>query len=225
MTENCLTELTNKILDILRESGIEKKDSLEALYNIYAEVEFSMWEKINLNVNSLNELKDLIFYNLEHLEKGGPALGVSDLNLFGTVFPNFIYLFDGLDYMENEKLPSLLKELEEIISKWDKNWRLAKIYAKAYTEIKNDEEIKVIFHNRNESPAKYAKIISTKSTILGPDGNNIKKEAEQYIYCMVDVKIGEYIQGTIMKDMLLTIRDHVRKAIESGKGIKLEMEQ
>lgn len=221
-----MTDITDKVINLLRENGIDKTHTLETLANVYSEIEFSMWETIKLNAGVFYGIKDLVFYNLEHLANGGEERGLSDLRFIGTVFPNFIYSFNDVDFIKNSDLQALLDEIDLISSKWNKSWRMANIYTNVPISWQGgDNPSKCIFHERGESSAKYVpNQLSRTSRILGPNGTNIRKEIENYVYCVIDEEIGEYGQGPILYGVLLQLRSAVSKAIQNGKDLKLELE-
>lgn len=221
-----MTDITEKIINLLRENGIDKAHTLDTLSSVYSEIEFSMWETIKLNAGVFYGLKDLVFYNLEHLASNGEDRGLSNLRFIGTIFPNFIYSFNDVDFIKNDELPALLAEINLITSKWDKSWRMANIYTNTPTSWQGgDNPSKVIFHERGESPTKYvSNAVSRTSRILGPNGSNLRRDAESYVYCVIDEEIGEYGQGPILYGVMIQLREAVNKAIVNGKDLKLELE-
>lgn len=221
-----MTELTEKVLDLLRENGFEKDKALEALTSIYSEVEYSIWENVRLSPGVFYGVKDIVWYNLEHLPNGGEEKGASNLRLLGTVLPNFIYSFNDADYINKTEVPAFLREVDFILSKWDKSWRLANLYTNLPIGWQGGTNpSKIIIHERTESPKKYmpGEQTSRTSRILGPTGDrlNIQKNNEYQVFCSLDDEIGEYGQGPIFYGVLMQLREAARKAIEYDKDLRL----
>jgi hypothetical protein len=219
-----MNELTGKISKLLLDNGISKKDLLNTLANVYQEIELSFWEHCNMTPMIFYNIKDIIWYNLEHLPNGGEIRGLSDLRFLGTVYPNLIYCCNDTNIIELEDIPKLLLELDDIINKWNRNWNFVSLYTKSNNGWQGGQEAsKVIIVEGNESPTKYG-YNSTYGKIVGVNGKNIVKYDIDTVICTIDVPIGEYVQGHILYHTLFQLKECCKRAIKNQKDIMIDFQ-
>lgn len=220
-----LKELSEKILKVLLENGVSKNEILNELAKAYQELELSLWEHISLSPMLFYSLKDVVWYNLEHLPNGGEDKGLSDLRFLGSIYPNLIYSCNDSNIIESGNVPTLLLELEDIIRKWNPQWSFVSLYTKSQEGWQGGKNAsKVIIVEGKESPTKYG-YNSTYGKIVGVDGKRIIKYDIETVICTIDVSIGEYIQGHILYHTLLQLRDCCKKSIINKKDIIVDFQK
>ena len=220
-----MTDLTKKIIKLLNDNGITNENIIDELNLTISEIESTMWEQIIINPILLYSLKDVIWYNYEHIPNGGIEYGLSNLKHLGTVCPNLINFGNESMFFDLKDIPHLLEELNDISSKWNSKWKIANLYAKSYENWKYGETnpSNVIIHNQNESPSNYG-YNQTYGPIVGLNGEQIKKVSDNTILCQLSDNIGEYAQGTILFQLLTQIKYICNKSINNGKSIKINFE-
>lgn len=222
-----MNQITEKIINLLQENGIEKNHYLDTLSKCYHDIQMTLWERISISPSNFYNLKDIIWYNLEHLPNGGETKGLSDLRFLGTKYPALIYCCNDTDIVSNQNVVSLLEEIESIINQWNKDWALVSLYTKSelgWNGGDNPSKV-VIYDARTESPSKYG-YNTNYGNIVGADGKIIKKLDIDTVLCAVDgFKIGEYVNGQILYNVLIKMREVCKKAIKNGKDIKFDFER
>lgn len=221
-----LTEITKKVYELLKENGIEKREMLQALYKISTELESELWEKITISPMMLNSLKDIVWYNLEHITQGGEDKGVSNLRHLGTLFPYFIYTANEYPLLSLDYVNNLYTEIDNIIKTWNAKWKFATLFTKSSMGWQGgDDPSKVIIYDGlTESPAKYG-YNQTYGSILGSNGKQIKKNTDNVVLCSLETEIGEYVNGTILYNTLIKLRETCKRAIQTRKDVLIEFEQ
>lgn len=220
-----MTEITQKVYDLLKENGIPKREILQVLYRVSTELESEMWEKITISPMMFDSLKDIVWYNLEHLPQGGEAKGLSELKYLSTLYPHFIFAANespllGLEYVKN-----LYIEIDNIIKAWNGKWKLVGLFTKSSAGWHGgDDPSKVIIYEKGESPAKYG-YNQTYGSILGSNGKQIKKINEDVVLCAVDDEIGDYVNGQILYNTLVKLKEACKRAIQYNKDVMIEFEQ
>lgn len=220
-----LTDITKKVYDVLKENGIAKNEILQTLYKISNELECELWEKIIISPMMLNSLKDIVWYNLEHVEQNGENIGISNLRHLGTLFPYFIYTANDSQLLSHEYVKELYNEINKIIAAWDSKWKLVTLFTKSSMGWHGgDNPSKVIIYDgKTESPAKYG-YNQTYGSILGSNGRQIKKNDEGIVLCALETNIGEYVNGTILYNTLIQLREACKKAVVNSKDVLIEYE-
>lgn len=219
-----MTNITKQIYDLLTKNNILKDDMLQVLYNTSQELELELWEKVTINPMMLDGLKDIVWYNLEHLPQGGESKGLSNLRFLNTVYPYFIFTANESPLIGLTYIKELYNEINDIISKWNANWRLAALYTKSSMGWQGgDEPSKLIIYDKDESPAKYG-YNQTYGSILGSNGKSIKKINEDIVLCSLDTEIGSYVNGTILYNTLVKLKESCRRAIQGEKDLMIEFE-
>jgi hypothetical protein len=220
--------LTQEVVDLLNDNDVKNDEILDKLSLIYEDIEKNLWESIEISPAIFYNLKDVVWYNLEHIPNDGVQKGGTTLEFLGTKYPNFIYCCNESDIIKKDNLPSLLEEIEEIIAKWDKNWRFASLFTRSTQSWKggrNDEPSKVIIYDANsESPSQYG-YNKQYSTIVDSKGDSIKKYGINTVLCSLGETIGQYTQGKILYNVLIKVREKCKDAIRNKKGLKFNFIQ
>lgn len=220
-----LTEITQKVYDLLKENGVQKKEMLQVLYRISSELESEMWETIIISPMMFDSLKDIIWYNLEHLPQGGETKGLSDLRYLSTLYPHFIFAANESPLLGLEYVKKLYIEIDNIIKAWDGKWRFAGLFTKSSAGWHGgDDPSKLIIYDKGESPSKYG-YNQTYGSILGSNGKQIKKITEDIVLCTLDTEIGDYVNGQILYTTLVKLKEVCKKAIQYNKDVMIEFEQ
>lgn len=220
-----MKELSNKIYLLLKEDGFSDEKVLDELITIYKDIENNIWEVIDLNPMTLYSLKDIIWYNLEHLPSGGEEIGVSNLRYLSTKFPHIACFCNDNDYILVNDIPNLLNELEQIKSLWNINWKFVNLYTKSNIPWSYGENPStIIIHNNSESPQKYG-YNTNYGSILDSKGNKIPKYGLETPLCSIHTTIGEYENGQILNFVLLDLISICKKALINKKNIKINFTQ
>jgi hypothetical protein len=183
-------------------------------------LEVNLWENITLSASIFYNLKDLVWYNLEHLPNDGEPKGISNLRYLGTKFPNLIYCCNDSNIIKYSTAKELLKELEVINRNWNKDWPYVTLYSKSGTDWQGGENPSpvIIYDARTESPTKYG-YNTHYGNILGTDGNLIKKYDINTVLCSINDSIGEYLSGSILYNMLIQLTQVCRNAVKNNRDI------
>jgi hypothetical protein len=220
-----MNDLSKAVLEILEKNNVSKQNILETLSLIYRDMELELWETITVSPPIFYGLKDLIWYNMEHLPSGGEARGISNLRFLGTKFPNFIYCCNDNNIIELANISGLLLEIETIIQTWNKDWWFATLFTKSSEGWQGGENPSkvIIYDSRTETPTKYG--YNTKyNNIFDVKGESIKKYDFDTVLCELDVPIGEFANGQILYNLLFQLRETCKRAIRNKRDIKIEFE-
>ena len=221
-----MNDLSKEVLEIFEKNNIPKNSILETLSIIYRDLQLELWETITISPSVFYNLKDLVWYNLEHVKSGGELKGVSNLRFLGTKFPNFIYCCNDSNLIEFKNISQLLDEVEDIIQSWDKNWKSVTLFTKGdigWQGGVNPSPV-IIYENNVESPTKYG-YNSRYNNIVDAQGNSIKKYDFNTVLCSLDVPIGEYANGQILYNMIFQLRETCKRAIRNERDIRIEFER
>lgn len=218
-----MNQLSETILNTLLENNIKKEDVLETLSLIYGDLEVCLWEVVEIQQLSLYSLKDIIWYNLEHIPSGGEIKGLSNLRFLGTKYKNLIYAFNNSEILKLEDVYQLFNELENILSIWDKDWKIVSLYTKSLNGWNGgDNPSQVIIYTSNESPRKYG-YDTNYSNIFGKNGEPIKKLDHETVLCeVIDGTIGEYANSQILYNLVIVLKEACRKAIKNQKDLRIK---
>ena len=77
--------LSSKVYDLLIEYNVKPEEVTNSLVYIYNDIFECLWERVDLSINILYMLKDIVFYNLEHIPANGKESGVYDMKTFGSI--------------------------------------------------------------------------------------------------------------------------------------------
>jgi hypothetical protein len=220
-----MNELAKEVSLILEKNDIRKEDMLDALNSISKNLEISLWEIIKVSPQLFYNLKDIVFYNLEHIPGGGEISGISNLRFLGSKFPNFIHCFNDANVIASKDIPTLLEEINTIIREWNKNWIMATLYTKSNNGWQGGENPSplIIYNSRTESPSKYWNA-NNYGSILDANGNPMKKYDLDMALCGLDTPIGEYVNGQIFYNIILQFKKAAQDAIRHEKDLKIELE-
>lgn len=211
-------DITEIIINLLNDYGYAGIDALNQLSNIYQTIQDrSIKNWVIDDENKLLTLKDSIWYNFEYLPNNiSHPVGKASLNTLGSKFPIFATLFIDSAICSKLILPSLLSELECIKKIWHNNIYLVNIAS----DIDVSKEA-IIFYS-NESPIKYSKDVLEHTTdILDASGNNIKIDAKQYIYVIIQGQLNSYEQSNIYFSVLESLYNTVKIALRDHKDLRL----
>lgn len=212
-----MNDICNEIYELLKSKNIQDDEILFTLEKVYYDLESKIWNVLNVNIDTLYTLKDIVWYNLEHLPNNGNAVGISNLNYLGKIFPNLLNFCSNENYVSRDKVKDLLEELLKIQECWDIHWRIVKLYSKYNLDYDNKSDL--IIHLQNENPMKYG--YCSNYGLLGLNGEKIKKYDEKTMLCCVENEIGEFQQGKIIYNLLLSLIQACNNCVSHNKGLKL----
>lgn len=224
-----MSDISNKILKILKEYGISMEDIPTELYKIQQEIDGILWEKLVISPTVFYKLKDTIFFNFEHSEHTDNLTGKTSLKYFGTKYPGFL-MGTGTCYINNEYSKLILEELEDIKSKWNNQIYIAHLHSKVDFDwiIGDDNPSTMIVYNKdNESPSKYGYYNNdlngnSYGKIYGIDGNVIKRN-QNIVLCAIK-KIDLYREYSLLTQALDNLHNTIRNAVRYNKGVFLDFE-
>ena len=206
-----MNDISKKIYNFLIEQGIENKEILNTLKQSTYDIENNLFENIQLSVNMFLSLKDIIWFNLEHMTSGGEGEGLSSLKYWGSRFPNFMNSFLGNNIID-KNIQELLDELNVIISQWNKELYIVSLYSNSQEDfIFGGEEASKIF------------IYDSYQSNLPLYSQSIKREKikKDTITCQKQIKIGEYAQYNIMFNILLQMKNSCLRALQNERDIRV----
>ena len=219
-----MREITQKVYDLLEQNGIPKRDMVKVLDRISLEMESELWEKITISPVMFDSLKDIVWYNLEHLPQGGEAIGLSDLRYLSTLYPYFIFAANESPVLPLEYVKNLYTEIDNIIKAWNGKWKFVGLFTKSSAGWHGGEEpSKLIIYGKGESPSKYG-YKQTYGSILGSNEKQIQKLTEDIVLCAVDDEIGDYVNGQILYNTLVKLKEVCKRAIQYNKDVMIEFE-
>lgn len=223
-----MEDLTSRILDILNEEGVAPDQIDLVLSRVAEDIKFRLWEKISVSPSLLYNLKDTVWFNLEHLPLDGESKGLSDLRHLGARFPALAYQVDG-GPIASDVIPYLLNELGEVLNSWSNDWTLVQLFTKSqegWNGGVNDPSPVVIYDPSIESPSKYGyKSYSQKPVLLNESGDPIEAPQQETVQCVIESKLGTYGKEPLMRSLLERIIETCKKAIENKKGITFEFNE
>ena len=223
-----MEDLTSKILNLLKEEGVKITEIRPKLSFIIDDIEKRLWEKISISLPLLYNLKDTVWYNLEHLPNGGKEKGLDDLRFMGTKYPTLMFSANDDVYIKYEKLESLLAELEDILSKWSNDWTFVQLMTKSMdgwnAGLKDPSPVIIYDPNKGERLSKYGYYSNQAPfAIFDKKGDYIYLEKRETVLCAIETKLGIYGREPMMRALLEKLINTCKKAIKSGKGIMLNV--
>jgi hypothetical protein len=223
-----MEDLTSKVLNLLESEGIRKAEIRDTLIRIIEEADNRTWEITNTSLQLLHNLKDTIWYNLEHIPSGGEVKGKDDLRFFGTKYSQFMNTANHEPYVAPDDVESLLNELEEIQSKWSEDWSLVQLI------VKSDEPLRIgpdspspviIYDPQKESPTKYGyKAYKQNYGIVDSAGNFIESKEPETVLCAIEMKLGTYGRAALMRSQVTKLIEVAKRALNSKKGIAFDFD-
>lgn len=221
-----MSELSNKVLDLLLENNVDIEDITNILYDIQNDINLKLWEKFTISPYIYLKLKDTIFYNFEYLYYNDNPTGKTDMKYYGKKYPILMYGVSKSSYVLKENLNDLLKEIEDIKSKWNNNIYVANLSSKIdFDWIGGDENpTKMIIYDKEiETPMKYgyySYMNNLYDKIYDAHGNFIKKN-EEIVLCSIQ-KMDIYREYSILTHTLDNFYNVIKRAININKGILLD---
>ena len=225
-----MEDLTNKILQLLKEEGVELKNAKNELSKVIENIENRFWIKLQISPSLFYNLKDTIWYNLEHLPNGGNVKGKDDLRFIGSNYPVLMYSGNDDIYINTEQLQPLLLELEDISKKWSNQWSFVQLFTKSangWNGGKDDPSPVIIYEpSKGETPGKYGYYQSSKSNfgIFNSNGEFMNIKQKEIVLCAIETKLGTYGREPMMRTLLDRLIDACRRGIQNQKGIILDFE-
>lgn len=220
-----MSDLSDKIYNLLLKENINKEDMVITLENITDEINRKLWEKISVSPLIFFKLKDTVFYNFEYCYYNNEIKGKTTLKDFGKNYPIFMLNFNTSTYINNEDLNDLKKEIEDIKQKWNPNIYSANIYTKAEFEwnIGDDNPSPlIIYENQSETPMTYGYYNNSYSSILDSNGNNIKLN-DNIILCSIQ-PMDMYREYNSLTQMLDNLYNSINIALQFNKGLYVELD-
>ncbi|MNC09845.1 hypothetical protein D3C75_574730 [compost metagenome] len=223
-----MQDLTTKILELLKEYDVEPEHILSTLDRVINDVELRIWEKINISPSLLYDLKDTVWYNLEHLPLGGESKGNSDLKYLGAKYPTLMYKTDDI-FIKLENIEALLLELEDILSKWTNNLVFVHLLTKSQEGwnggLENPSPV-VIYDPTTESPSKYGyRPYASRPMLIDQNGNPIQSYQQETVLCSIEAKLGTYGKEPLLRQLLERLIRTCKKSLDNKKGIKFEFDK
>jgi len=212
-----MNDISKKIYDFLIENEIENHDIINVLKQSTYDIENNLFENVQLSINMFLSLKDIVWFNLEHIISGGEIDGLSSLKYWGSKFPCFMNSCLGNNII-NKNIQELLDEINIVISQWNKDLIIVSLYSNMQEDhIFGGEDASKIFiyDGYQKSSPLYAQ----------QQKHNIKKINDKTkndaILCQKQIKIGEYAQFNILYNILIQLRNGCNRALQNERGIRI----
>lgn len=224
---NNLSEISNKILDLLLEEGIETEKISMELFKIQEDIENTLWEKVTMSFEIFNKLKDTIYINFEHYMNTDKITGRTDLRYYATKYPAFL-LGTSEEYVNNKYVSLIIKELEDVMSNWNDQIYTAQLYSKQdFNWIIGDENPSsmIIYNKDTESPGKYGYYNNSPGKygqIYGVDGNVLRSDKNNNIILCSINKVDVYREYGLLTRTLEKLLFTFKKAESNNKGIHFD---
>lgn len=224
-----MEDLTGKILKLLEKEGIQRNEIRNTLSKTVEEIDNRLWVRLSVSLPLLYNLKDTIWYNIEHLSSGGKEKGMDNLRFMGTKYPNLMFDENDGVYISNSKLPALLLELEDISIKWSNDWTFVQLFTKSANGWNggsdNPSPVVIYEPDNGETPAKYGyKYSQQQFAIYDTKGDTLVNETHEMVLCSIETKLGTYNREPMIRSQLIRLIDACKKGIRDDKGIMLDFE-
>ena len=220
-----MSELSDKILNILLENNVKPENISQTLYGIHDEIENRLWEKINISPLAFYNLKDTIFYNFEYRYYNDNPTGKSNLKNYGKNYPLLMIGINGSTYINNDSIDLILNELTDIKTKWNENIFFTELYARTEFDwaIGDNNSSKLIIYNKEtETPMTHGLYSNNYSNIYDVQGNNIKSD-DNVVLCSIR-KIDLYREYNLLTQTLNNLYNIIKKASENKKGVYINFD-
>lgn len=205
-----MNELYEKIYNLFL-NEVKKEDILYEMNKAYQYIENMYFEYFNFEYETIYHLKDLLWYNVEHLSQSDVKYGLTNLSTIGSKF-KIINQIENNVIINIEEIKALKDELIYIKNNWNSEWKIARLYSED-KEIWSKED-NVIIHDKTESPRKYN--YYKKTSILNNDNKNMYLNKD-VVLCEIDSKLGDYYLNNIMYDCILNLFDICNNCINDNK--------
>ncbi len=219
-----MSDISNKVYDLLVSQNIKKEDMIDTLENIKSEIDIKLWEKISISPLIFFKLKDTIFYNFEYCHYNNSRTGKTTLRDYGRDYPTFMFNFNSSTYIPYDEVVELLDEINDIKEKWNPNICVANIYAKTdfSWNVGEDNHLSLIIYDaKNETPMKYGYYNNSYSGIVDGFGNNIK-HADNVVLCSIQ-QMDMYREYNILTQVLYDLANTLNIAFQNKKGVFVEL--
>jgi hypothetical protein len=224
MDNNVDNSLYDNVIKLLQDNGFDKIELLNELNRIYYNYKATLIKEFNADSQLFYRMKDIVWYNMEHLASGGQN-GLSSMKYLGTKYPIFMRSFYSTQVVQNSDLQGLKLELESIIDNWSSDLIIADIETNGLSYHGGDNPTEVIIYSGKEHPSKYDKsLLSHTSIIVDGNGNNIKTGSVMKVLCHINGTVGEDLVGKILYNILIDYYNACKIAIEYGKDLLINFE-
>lgn len=224
-----MSELSDKIFNILIDANIKHEDMLDEIHSIHKEITFKLWEKFSISSVIFYMLKDTIFYNFEHLGNHEEKSGKTNMKSYGSKYPVLMYNVGNSSYVLKEHLPQLLIELNDITAKWNSDILIADLTAKNEFDWIGGEEnpsSMIVYNKETENPSKYGYFANMDylydNFLYDSNGQKLKKE-DDIVLCSIK-KMDLYREYNSLTNTLNVLTNTVKSAINLNKGLLLDFE-
>ena len=103
-----LMPISTKVLDLLKQEGIEESEYISVINNIKNNIENSLEEVLTLEDVYFNLTRDIVWYNLERKNNADTLVD------YGSVYEKFMHLCDNGDYIEKDDFEHLYADAKRI---------------------------------------------------------------------------------------------------------------
>ena len=107
MKKSNLNEINQDIYDVFEKHNITEQEMLTVYKNCLKDFEMNFQIYVQIEDKYLNMLRDIIWYNFERNDE-------NNLSRWGSVYKNFMFLFEETNKIEYDELDALINELTDI---------------------------------------------------------------------------------------------------------------
>lgn len=197
-------ELFNALNDTLTQHGIKPEDAYDTLNEFLQLLNDQSWETCKISLNLVYMLKDLIWWNLEHLPQHNETLQPT-LQYLGSKYPQIAALATQDIYVEPNDVVPLLGELDDVINRWEPTWKIIQL------------------HTSNRGELTTATVLSLHTSSKEFNYYVGHSALTNVVNCTQEGQVGEFQTANILRNTLYTLRDAATKANASTMGIRLEI--
>ena len=212
-------EIMQEVLEVFHRHQVTPDNLYDALNETLQYANSIYWEKCLVSVPILYALKDTVWFNLEHLENNGAPEGVVDLRHLGSRFPTFASFALRDVYTPVKEVISLNREINQILKAWSPRLVFFHLNLGDRTHLLNDAgDVKVSIIDRSRSLEKPLGD-TMFSVIKDSDGNGNNDT-------VIGIKENTVAHGpgNLLYSMLSQLEITTRRAMLSGKGLRLDLE-
>lgn len=210
------------------DEGVEAVKIRDVLTGILGDLDRRLWEPATISLPLLYNLKDIVWYNIEHVPAGGNPRGTDTLRFLGTKYPVFMSIANDDAYVVPDRVERLLTELDDIARRWSGEWNYVQLITKSMDSWnpENGNSFRVIIYDsKTESPAQYGYDPYHKPMVLDHRGDYVvPDERRNIVLCPIDAKVGIYGRGPLIKSQLYRLIESCRNALNGRKGIRLDFD-
>lgn len=205
------TPLYKQVYDLLLKNNIKKENILYELNNVYKYIETIYFDYFEFEYTILYHIKDILWYNVEHLSNNKIEFGLTNLSTIGSKF-KIINQLDNNVILNIDEIQQLKNELDYVKNNLNDNWKVAKLYSEYKNSWTKDDN--VIIYNKSENPRKYN--YYKKTNILDINNKNmyINKDV---VLCEIDSKLGDSYIKNIIYNTILNLYNKCNSCIKENK--------